>query len=71
MNAIQDKTRWNLKMAIMQSRLKHYQLAQAIGKDATWISKVIGGYKTPSDIERAQIASILQSNAKDLFDAAA
>ena len=67
MNAVQDNTRWNLKMAIMKSRLKHYQLAQAIGKDATWVSKVIGGYKTPSDTEQAEIASILKSDPNQLF----
>lgn len=71
MNATQDNTRWNLKIAIMKNRLKHYQLAQAIGKDATWVSKVIGGYKTPSDTEQAEIASILKSNTKHLFNTAA
>jgi len=69
MTATKDQTLWNLKLMILKKGFRQYEISQALGKDATWLSKVVHGCRTSTEAEQAQIAQILGADPNHLFQA--
>jgi transcriptional regulator with XRE-family HTH domain len=59
--------RMKLKTALLERRIKGYELAASIGKSDTYISRVISGRRDPTAVERRQIADALGMNESELF----
>ena len=60
----------NLKLQIWKSGIHQNRLARALGIDETLLSRIINGFREPSQTLRAQIAAILRSDETWLFEAA-
>lgn len=59
--------RMKLKAALLERRIKGYELAAQIGKSDTYISRVISGRRDPTAGERRQIADALGMDEGELF----
>jgi transcriptional regulator with XRE-family HTH domain len=57
----------NLKLRIYTSGLRQNRMAKMLGIDEAHLSKVVNGFREPSDDLRAQIAEILHSDPEWLF----
>ena len=57
----------NLKLKIYTSGLRQNRMAKILGIDEAHLSKVINGFREPSDHLRTQIAEILHSDPEWLF----
>lgn len=57
----------NLKLRLYTSGLRQNRMAKILGIDEAHLSKVINGFREPSDDLRAQIAEILKSDPDWLF----
>ena len=58
----------NIKIQIFRKGIHQNQLARILGMDETVLSKIIRGYREPSEVQRKQIADYLQANEQWLFD---
>lgn len=57
----------NLKLQLFRTGIRQNRLAQMLGMDATMLSKIINGFRQPSEPVRAKIATLLESDAEWLF----
>jgi|ERR1700761_5237452 transcriptional regulator with XRE-family HTH domain len=57
----------NLKLRIYTSGLRQNRMAKMLGIDEAHLSKVINGFREPSEQLKTQIAEILQSDPEWLF----
>ncbi len=57
----------NLKLKIYTSGLRQNRMAKILGIDEAHLSKVINGFREPSDQLRTQISEILHSDPEWLF----
>ena len=57
----------NLKLQIWKSGLRQNRLAQLLGMHETVLSKIVNGFRKPSDSMRARIAEVLHSDEAWLF----
>ena len=58
----------NLKLKIFLSGNHQNQLAKAVGIDETVLSKIIHGYRAPSQSQRRLLASHLEADEAWLFE---
>jgi transcriptional regulator with XRE-family HTH domain len=58
----------NIKLQIFRKGIHQNQLAQRLGMDETLLSKIIRGYREPSEAQRKQLADYLQASEQWLFD---
>jgi transcriptional regulator with XRE-family HTH domain len=58
----------NLKLQIWKSGIRQNRLAQMLGMDETMLSKIVNGFREPSQDLRGRIASLLQSQEDWLFE---
>jgi transcriptional regulator with XRE-family HTH domain len=58
----------NLKLQIFRQRVHQNQLAKALGMNETVLSKVICGYREPSESQRKTLASYLGVDENWLFE---
>jgi transcriptional regulator with XRE-family HTH domain len=58
----------NIKLQIFRKGIRQNQLAQTLGMDETLLSKIIRGFRKPSEAQRKQLADYLQANEQWLFD---
>jgi transcriptional regulator with XRE-family HTH domain len=58
----------NLKLQIFRLRVHQNQLAKVLGMDETVLSKVICGYREPSESQRKTLASYLGVDERWLFE---
>jgi transcriptional regulator with XRE-family HTH domain len=57
----------NLKLRIYTSGLRQNRMAKMLGIDEAHLSKVVNGFREPSNDLRAQIAEILHCDPEWLF----
>ena len=57
----------NLKLQLWRSGIRQNRLAQMLGMNETVLSKIVNGYREPSQEMRSAIAGILHSDEKWLF----
>jgi transcriptional regulator with XRE-family HTH domain len=58
----------NLKLQIWKSGIRQNRLAQMLGMDETMLSKIVNGFREPSQDLRGRIASLLESQEDWLFE---
>jgi len=58
----------NLKLQIFRARTHQNQLAEALGMHETTLSKIIHGYREPSESQRRILASYLGVSESWLFE---
>jgi transcriptional regulator with XRE-family HTH domain len=58
----------NLKLQLFKTGMRQNRLAQLLGVDESILSKVVNGYREPSQEMRARIATLLQSDEEWLFE---
>lgn len=58
----------NLKLELWRSGIRQNRLAQMLGVDETILSRVMNGYREPSQQMRSKIAEVLQRDEHWLFD---
>ena len=58
----------NLKLQIFRCGRHQNQLAKAVGIDETVLSKIIHGYRNPTDAQRKLIAAHLDADETWLFE---
>lgn len=58
----------NLKLQVFRKGIHQYQLARALSLDQTVLSKIIRGYREPSETQRKLLADYLQVSEKWLFE---
>ena len=58
----------NLKLQLWKSGMRQNQLAKMLGMDDTALSKIVNGFRTPSDELRGKIAAVLGSDEQWLFE---
>jgi transcriptional regulator with XRE-family HTH domain len=58
----------NLKLQIWKSGIRQNRLAQMLGVDETMLSKIVNGFREPSQGLRARIAALLESQEEWLFE---
>lgn len=58
----------NLKLELWRSGIRQNRLAQLVGVDETILSRVMNGYREPSQQMRSKIAEVLQRDERWLFD---
>lgn len=63
--------RVNLKAAVLRSRRSQYEIAQASGMSETRLSRIVMARVEPSPEERKQLATVLGSDERELFDSEA
>jgi hypothetical protein len=56
-----------VKVAIIRSGKKVYEIAMDLGWDRTKLSSIISGYYTPSSVEKRQLAQVLGRSVHELF----
>ena len=61
-----DFTRWNLKFVLQRRRIRQWQLARAMDRDPSWISKLVTGVIDPNDEDLARLATILELKPDEL-----
>ena len=57
----------NIKVCLLQLRIRQNQLAQAVQVDETMLSKIINGFREPTASQRQRIAEFLQRDEDWLF----
>jgi transcriptional regulator with XRE-family HTH domain len=57
----------NLKLQLFKTGMRQNRLAQSLGLDESILSKIINGFREPTEELRKKIASLLQSDAEWLF----
>jgi transcriptional regulator with XRE-family HTH domain len=60
----------NLKLQLFKTGMRQNRLAQKLGVDESILSKIINGFREPSQEMRTQIATLLQSDEEWLFERA-
>jgi transcriptional regulator with XRE-family HTH domain len=58
----------NLKLQIWKSGLRQNRLAQMLNVDETMLSKIVNGFREPSDELKGRIADLLRSDVSWLFE---
>lgn len=58
----------NLKLQIFRRGSHQNKLAKALGMDETVLSKIIHGYRSPTDSQRKALASYLEADESWLFE---
>ena len=58
----------NLKLAIFKKGLRQNQLSKVLGINEAHLSKVIRGYREPSESQRLMLAKYLDADAAWLFE---
>jgi transcriptional regulator with XRE-family HTH domain len=58
----------NLKLQLWRSGIRQNRLAQLLAMDETMLSKIVNGYRQPSQELRKRIAALLQSDEQWLFE---
>ncbi len=56
-----------VKVAIVRSGKKAYEIAMELGWDRTKLSSIISGYYTPSSVEKRQLSEVLGRSVHELF----
>jgi transcriptional regulator with XRE-family HTH domain len=57
----------NLKLQLFKIGMRQNLLAQSLGIDESMLSKIVNGFREPSQELREQIASLLDSDSDWLF----
>lgn len=57
-----------LKMAILESGMAAYKLAQRVGISDSALSRIVHGRREPTALERQRIAKVLACREDELFD---
>jgi transcriptional regulator with XRE-family HTH domain len=60
----------NLKLELWKAGIRQNRLAQMLGVDETMLSRIMNGFREPSQQMRIRIAELLQRDETWLFDAA-
>lgn len=60
----------NLKLQLWRTGLRQNRLAQKLNMDETLLSKIVNGFRQPSDELKVRIAEVLHSDIEWLFEAA-
>jgi transcriptional regulator with XRE-family HTH domain len=58
----------NIKLQIFRKGIHQNQLARQLGMDETLLSKIIRGFREPSETQRKLLASHLGASEQWLFD---
>jgi transcriptional regulator with XRE-family HTH domain len=58
----------NLKLQLFRTGIRQNRLAQMLGMDATVLSKIINGFREPTEPIRKKIALLLKSDDQWLFE---
>jgi transcriptional regulator with XRE-family HTH domain len=58
----------NIKLQIFRKGIHQNQLARQLGMDETLLSKIIRGFREPSEAQRKQLANCLEASEQWLFD---
>jgi transcriptional regulator with XRE-family HTH domain len=58
----------NIKLQIFRKGIHQNQLARQLGMDETLLSKIIRGFREPSEAQRKQLANYLEASEQWLFD---
>lgn len=58
----------NLKLQLFKLGIHQNRLARELGIDETALSKIINGYREPSETQRKQLADFLAVEEKWLFE---
>jgi len=58
----------NLKLQLWKTGIRQNRLAQILGMDETILSKIVNGFREPSEALRKQIAILLRSDESWLFE---
>lgn len=58
----------NLKLELWKAGIRQNRLAQLLGVDETLLSRVMNGFREPSQDMRSRIAALLQRDESWLFD---
>ena len=58
----------NIKLQIFRKGIHQNQLARTLGMDETILSKIIRGFREPSEAQRKQLASCLEASEQWLFE---
>lgn len=59
--------RWKLKMALEKARLNQIQLAYLSGLSEATISRLVCGYRNPSQDEKIRIAKVLHVKLDEIW----
>jgi len=57
----------NLKIKILESRRRQYQIAHAVGWHPTKLSAIINGSQKPSEIDQELLAQEIGCRVEDIF----
>ncbi|HKW98499.1 MAG TPA: helix-turn-helix transcriptional regulator [Bryobacteraceae bacterium] len=57
----------NLKLQLFRTGIRQNRLAQSLGMDESILSKIVNGFREPSQEVRARIASLLDTDEEWLF----
>lgn len=58
----------NIKLQIFRKGIHQNQLARTLGMDETLLSKIIRGFREPSEAQRKKLAEYLEANEQWLFE---
>jgi transcriptional regulator with XRE-family HTH domain len=58
----------NIKLQIFRRGIHQNQLARTLGMDETLLSKIIRGFREPSEAQRKQLADYLDASEQWLFE---
>jgi len=58
----------NLKLQLFKTGMRQNRLAQQLGVDESILSKIVNGFREPSQEMRTRIANLLQIDEKWLFE---
>lgn len=58
----------NIKLQIFRKGIHQNQLAKTLGMDETLLSKIIRGFREPSEAQRKQLADCLNASEHWLFE---
>lgn len=58
----------NIKLQIFRKGIHQNQLARTLGMDETLLSKIIRGFREPSEAQRKQLADSLNASEQWLFE---
>jgi len=59
----------NLKLQLWRTGLRQNRLARTLNIDETVLSRIVNGFRQPSDELKCRIAEVLQSDMAWLFEA--
>ena len=60
----------NLKLELFKKGMRQNRLAKSLGIDETILSKIVNGFREPSQELRGRIANLLQTDEEWLFERA-